>query len=63
MSPPEPTNSSSPVKALTLGLVAAIAAIAGRDDPAVRAFLAFLTGDAAADILRGYGFVVPAPTS
>ena len=39
------------------------AASAGRDDPAVRAFLAFLTGDAAADILRGYGFVVPAPTS
>lgn len=44
-------------------IVYPIAAIAGRDDPAVCAFLAFLTSDAAADILRGYGFVVPAPTS
>lgn len=44
-------------------IVYPIAAVAEQDRPAVRAFLAFLAGDAAAEILRGYGFVVPAPTS
>jgi len=40
-----------------------IAILAGHDRPAVAAFLAFLLSEAAAELLRGYGFVVPAPTA
>lgn len=44
-------------------IVYPIAIVAGHERPEIAAFLAFLMGEAAAEIFRGYGFVVPAPTS
>lgn len=44
-------------------IVYPLAILAGRESPDVQAFLAFLAGDEAARILRGFGFVVPAPGS